>query len=174
MRDVEKIRVAGIVKNSIVDGPGIRYVIFAQGCPFKCEDCHNPQTHDFAGGTLVDILEIAEEIRKDPILDGVTFSGGEPFAQFSAFAALAELLPDYNIMCYTGYTFEELYRESDAHILLSKVDILVDGRFIKSRRVLSANADVGTETYKFRGSDNQRAINAKESVKCGKAIEINL
>ncbi|MCL1789181.1 MAG: anaerobic ribonucleoside-triphosphate reductase activating protein [Oscillospiraceae bacterium] len=160
-----KIRISGIVKNSIVDGTGIRYVVFGQGCPLKCEGCHNPDTHDFNGGKLVDILLIAAEIREDPLLDGVTFSGGEPFAQTEAFAALADAVEEYNIFCYTGYTFEELYDNPETHTLLGKIDVLVDGRFNKNQRTL---------LQKFRGSGNQRAIDAKESVKCGKAIEIDL
>lgn len=162
-----KIRISGIVKNSIVDGPGIRYVVFGQGCPHKCEGCHNPDTHDFFGGSLVDISDIAEEIKKDPLLDGVTFSGGEPFVQAKEFARLAELLPGYNIICYTGYTFEELYSSGlheTARVLLDKIDVLVDGRFEKSGQSFE---------LKFKGSGNQRAINAKESVKIGKAIEID-
>ena len=95
-----------MVKNSIVDGPGIRYTVFAQGCPLKCEDCHNPHTHDFFGGELVDIAQIAEEIHKDPLLDGVTFSGGEPFAQAKEFAQLADLIATHHVCCYSGYTFE--------------------------------------------------------------------
>ena len=162
---ITEIRISGIAKNSIVDGTGIRYVIFGQGCPLKCEGCHNPDTHDFNGGRLVLISQIAAEIKKDPLLDGVTFSGGEPFVQPEAFAALADAVADYNIFCYTGYTFEELYKKPEAHILLNKLDVLVDGRFKKSQR---------TYNHKFRGSGNQRAIDVKESIKCGKAIEIDL
>ena len=159
------IRVAGIVKNSIVDGPGIRYVIFSQGCPLKCEDCHNPHTHDADGGELIDITTIADQIKKDPLLDGVTFSGGEPFVQVEEFAALAELIRPLHIICYTGYTFEELYEKPHTHSLLSKLDILIDGRFEKKQKNFK---------QRFRGSDNQRSLDAKESVKCGKAIEIEL
>jgi anaerobic ribonucleoside-triphosphate reductase activating protein len=158
------MKVAGIVKNSIVDGPGIRYTIFAQGCPLKCEGCHNPATHDFEGGRSVDVRELAAEISCDPLLDGVTFTGGEPFAQAGEFAALADML-DMNIICYTGYTFEELYENPEARVLLEKVDVLIDGRFDKSSRSMK---------LKFRGSKNQRAIDSKESVRCGKAFEVIL
>jgi anaerobic ribonucleoside-triphosphate reductase activating protein len=160
----DKIRVAGIVKNSIVDGPGIRYTIFSQGCPIKCEGCHNPQTHDPDGGELVEISTMADEIKRDPLLGGVTFTGGEPFVQVREFAALADLIKNH-IICYTGYSFEELYENSDNHILLSKIDVLVDGRFKESEK----STDI-----KFKGSKNQRTLDSKESVKCGKAIKISL
>jgi anaerobic ribonucleoside-triphosphate reductase activating protein len=159
-----QLRTAGIVKNSIVDGPGIRYTVFAQGCPLSCPDCHNPQTHDMNGGELRDIHAIAEEIRRDPLLDGVTFSGGEPFVQARVFAELAELIKERHIICYTGYTFEELYRDEKNHLLLERIDVLVDGRFETNRRSLKA---------KFKGSVNQRVIDCKESVKRGKAIEFD-
>jgi len=159
-----EIRIAGIVKNSIVDGPGLRYTIFAQGCLLNCPDCHNPQTHDLNGGQLRDITEIAEEIKSDPMLDGVTFSGGEPFGQPSAFVSLADLIPDRHIICYSGYTFEELYAEPQNHELLKRIDVLVDGRFVAAQRSMRA---------KFKGSVNQRVINCKESVKVGKAIEFD-
>jgi anaerobic ribonucleoside-triphosphate reductase activating protein len=137
--------------------------VFAQGCPLKCEDCHNPQTHDFTKGELLDVQKIAGEIKQDPLLDGVTFSGGEPFAQAEEFANLADLIKDFNIICYSGYTFEELLAAPDKRILLEKIDILIDGRFEKSKKSLQLN---------FRGSKNQRIIHAKESLKRGKVIEV--
>jgi anaerobic ribonucleoside-triphosphate reductase activating protein len=160
-----KIRIAGLVKNSIVDGPGIRYVVFGQGCPLKCKDCHNPHTHDFFGGELRGIADIATEIHRDPLLDGVTFTGGEPFAQAEAFAQLAELIPNHHIICYSGYTFEELYAQPQMHILLRKIDVLVDGRFENSLKQYNV---------RFKGSTNQRAIDIKESFINGTATEIVL
>jgi anaerobic ribonucleoside-triphosphate reductase activating protein len=160
-----ELKIAGIVKNSIVDGPGIRYAIFAQGCPLDCPDCHNPGTHDPRAGTLIDISKIAVEIKKDPLLDGVTFTGGEPFGQADGFSKLADLIEGYSIVCYTGYTFEELYAESHRHMLLNKIDVLIDGRFERAQKSFE---------LRFRGSTNQRVIDCKESVKRGKAIEINL
>jgi anaerobic ribonucleoside-triphosphate reductase activating protein len=160
-----KLRVAGFARNSIVDGVGIRYTIFCQGCRFNCEDCHNPQTHDFNGGELVEITKIAEEIKRDPLLDGVTFSGGEPFEQIAELCALVDLLEGYNIACYTGFTFEELYDNPETHILLSKIDVLVDGRFEKDKQDLN---------LKFKGSTNQRTLDSKESVKRGKPIKIGI
>ena len=77
----EILRLAGIVRESIVDGPGIRFTVFCQGCPHGCPGCHNPETHDFKGGSDCSVDRLMEEIDKDPILAGVTFSGGEPFAR---------------------------------------------------------------------------------------------
>ena len=82
------IKVSGIIKESIVDGPGIRYTVFVQGCPHHCEGCHNPQTHPFEGGTEKSVEEIFEDIKKNPLLSGVTFSGGEPFCQACELAKL--------------------------------------------------------------------------------------
>jgi len=160
-----QIRIAGLVKNSIVDGPGIRFAIFGQGCPLKCPDCHNPDTHDFFGGELMNIADIAAQIKSDGLLDGVTFTGGEPFAQVEAFTALADLLDGYNIICYSGYSFEELQANEQMLPLLRKIDILVDGRFENTLK---------TYDSRFKGSKNQRAIDIKESFKSGKASEITL
>jgi len=156
------IRIAGTVKNSITDGPGYRYVIFAQGCRHNCAGCHNPQTHAFDGGEEVDINALAADIQKDPLLGGVTFSGGEPFEQAEAFAELAKLLGGMHIICYTGYAFEELLAKHGARELLSLTDILIDGRF-----------DINQKSYdlKFKGSANQRVLDSKESVRLGKAVE---
>ena len=99
------LRIAGIQRDSIVDGPGLRYVIFAQGCPHGCEGCHNPQTHDFAGGKDADVEVILKEIAENPLLSGVTFSGGEPFCQAQALLPIAETLKaeGKHLMIYTGY-----------------------------------------------------------------------
>lgn len=145
------IRVCGIAKESIVDGPGLRYVIFAQGCPHRCEGCHNPQSHSFDGGTLMSVKSLFNEIKKNPLLSGVTFSGGEPFCQAEAFCELADMVKSIGktVMTYTGYTIEELlYRKSHLN-LLEKTDILVDGKYIKELRDYQ---------LKFKGSSNQRTI----------------
>ena len=104
------LRIAGIVKESIVDGPGIRLVIFAQGCKHNCPGCHNPETHSFEGGNLISVEEILEKVKKNPLLDGVTFSGGDPFEQGEAFSILGEKVKTLglNVMTYTGYTYEEI------------------------------------------------------------------
>lgn len=164
-----KIRIAGIAGESIVDGPGFRYTIFTQGCPHHCKGCHNPQTHDFSGGYLADTDDFLKEINADPLLDGVTFSGGEPFCQCKPLAELAEkinALPrKLNIISYTGYTFEYLLENADkiegCRNLLQSIDYLVDGRFIEEQRSLE---------LKFRGSRNQRFLDVKKSLAQGRAV----
>ena len=154
---MSSIRIAGIVRESIVDGYGFRFVVFAQGCPHNCKGCHNPETHDFAGGYDCDIEKILDAIGENPLLDGVTFSGGEPFCQPKGFYELAmgirNRYPKLNIMVYTGFTFEELLQISEqngsAHGLLRRADYLIDGRYIEEERDL---------TLQFRGSRNQRII----------------
>ena len=103
-----ELRIAGTANDSIVDGPGIRFTVFTQGCPHNCEGCHNPQTHSFDGGEIADTIELFEKIRSNPLLDGVTFSGGEPFCQSNALADLGRKIHEIglNIVTYTGYTFE--------------------------------------------------------------------
>ncbi|MBP3797573.1 MAG: anaerobic ribonucleoside-triphosphate reductase activating protein [Ruminococcus sp.] len=168
-----EIRIAGIAEESIVDGPGFRYTIFTQGCPHNCKGCHNPNTHDFKGGMLDDTDRMYEQIIKDPLLDGVTFSGGEPFCQCAALADLAKRIRrcrkrKLNIISYSGYTFEQLLEKSkedaDCLALLKSLDYLMDGPFIEEKRSLE---------LKFRGSTNQRFIDVKKSLKAGKAIEID-
>ena len=166
-----EIRLAGVVPNSFVDGPGIRFTIFVQGCPHRCPGCHNPATHDFGGGRTADTDRIFSKITSDPLVKGVTFSGGEPFCQSAPLADLGEKLKaaGYHIMCYSGYTFEELLEKSavngDIRKLLGVIDVLVDGRFVLSERSLE---------LRFRGSRNQRLINVPISLETGKAVTIEL
>lgn len=153
LKDYNSIRIAGVVRESIVDGPGIRFVVFCQGCPHHCEGCHNPDTHDFDGGYDCQIEKIVAAVEANPLLDGVTFSGGEPFCQPEAFYNLGVELKkrNLNLMAYSGYTYEELVSMKNEAVdkLLSILDLLVDGRYIKEERDL---------TLLFRGSRNQRAI----------------
>ena len=111
------LRVSGVISESIVDGPGIRFVIFAQGCNHHCKGCHNPSTFDLNGGKLVDIDTLMGEIKKNPLLKGVTFSGGEPFLQAGAFAEIAKQchLLGLDVISYTGYTFESLVSGFEEH-----------------------------------------------------------
>jgi len=152
------LRIAGIIPDSIVDGPGIRYVIFTQGCPHHCQGCHNPQTHDFAAGKDADIPKILEQIFENPLISGVTFSGGEPFAQAKALLPLAEEIKKKGIhlMIYTGYLLEELLKMESAEVnqLLKLADILVDGPFVLEKRNLALS---------YRGSENQRVIDLVKS-----------
>ncbi len=165
------IRLAGLVPESMVDGPGIRFTIFTQGCPHKCEGCHNPETHDFNSGRLADVDKIFSKIIVNPLIKGVTFSGGEPFCQPEPLAYLAALLKEkgYHVMSYSGYTFEELMEKgkSNEHIknLLSRLDVLVDGRFILAERSLE---------LRFRGSRNQRVLDVPESLRTGKAVTVEI
>lgn len=162
-----EIRIAGTVSESIVDGPGIRYVVFTQGCPHRCEGCQNPETHDFSGGKTVDTDELYTRCVDDPLHDGVTFSGGEPFCQAEALYELGAKLKKHglHLMCYSGWTFEELLKKAEdeefVKKLLSITDILADGKFMPEKRSLS---------LKFRGSENQRLIDVQQSLKKGCAV----
>jgi anaerobic ribonucleoside-triphosphate reductase activating protein len=157
------IRLSGIVEESCVDGPGIRFVVFAQGCRHRCPACHNPQTHPFDGGFLTDSETILERMRANPLLDGLTLSGGDPFEQAEAFADLAGRArkEGYNVMTYTGWRYEEilLRKEPGWMRLLESTDILVDGRF-----ELALKSDL----LLFRGSSNQRLIDAPRSLRSGR------
>lgn len=165
------IRISGTVNDSIVDGPGIRYTVFTQGCPHHCRGCHNPQTHDFEGGKIVDTSYISEQISANPLLDGVTFSGGEPFCQTLPLCEIADeaVKLGLNVMTYTGYTFEYLLSHADSENnykeLLRRTDILVDGPFIAEQKSLEAV---------FRGSLNQRILDCKKSLEENKAVPYSL
>ncbi len=162
-----KLRVSGIIEESVTDGPGIRYVVFVQGCPHACPGCHNPQTHPFDGGTLMDIADIFEQIGHNPLLKGVTFSGGEPFCQPAPLAALAARIhaqTRLDVITYTGYTFEELLQSGDPSVrqLLEQTNLLIDGRFELEKRDL---------TLRFRGSENQRVIDVPKSLSSGGVVQ---
>lgn len=161
----DTLRISGIIDESIVDGKGLRYTIFTQGCPHHCEGCHNPDTHDFGGGTEKNITAIYEEICKNPLLSGVTFSGGEPFCQPAPLAALAEMIhkKGLNVTTYTGYTLEQLseMKNPDVRRLLTQTDILIDGKFDITQKDLSLS---------FRGSRNQRIIDVKQSLEQGTVV----
>lgn len=156
---------SGIVSDSIVDGPGIRTTVFSQGCPHHCPGCHNPETWDFGCGTEIPVEAIVDIIKSNPLCRGVTFSGGEPFAQAEGFAKLAVLLKaeGYEVASYSGYTFEELLEGSeDQKRLLEAIDILIDGPFLQAQKSLE---------IAFRGSRNQRILDVKKSLAAGKAVE---
>lgn len=158
------LRIAGTIGESIVDGPGFRYVIFTQGCPHGCPGCHNRETHDFAGGQLIDTDTLVQDILKNPLLSGVTFSGGEPFCQAEALCAVAEgLQGKKHLMAYSGYTFEQLLDLKDPWVLrlLQKLTLLVDGPFIEAQKGLE---------LRFRGSSNQRVLDVPASLAAGQAI----
>ncbi|MBR0379532.1 MAG: anaerobic ribonucleoside-triphosphate reductase activating protein [Mogibacterium sp.] len=154
------IRVCGIEPESIVDGPGFRYVLFVQGCPHHCHGCHNPESWSFEAGEDMTVGEIFDQIKKNPNLRGVTFSGGEPFEQADALIELAKLCRDagLTLMSYSGYTLDELEARHDPATdeLLSMLDMLVDGRYDESLRNL---------TLVYCGSENQRVIDMNKTRK---------
>ena len=165
--ELTSLRIAGIMRESIVDGPGIRFAIFCQGCPHDCPGCHNPETHDFGGGTEVGIEKILAAIDEDPILKGVTFSGGEPTCQAEGFAALGRAIKErgLDITMFSGYTYEQLLEraknEPALQELLDLTDLLIDGPYVKAQRDL---------TLQFRGSRNQRLIDMKATRQEGKVV----
>lgn len=160
------MRIAELVSESIVDGPGLRLTIFVQGCPHRCPGCHNPQTHSFDGGREVPTKEILALLDADPLLDGVTFSGGEPMCQAGDCAALAEAAKERgrNVWVYTGYSYEQLLQESDPQRLrlLAAADVLVDGPFVQEKRSLELH---------WRGSSNQRVIDLNGTRASGNVIK---
>lgn len=160
------IRIAGITEDSIVDGPGLRLTVFLQGCPHHCKGCHNPETWDPIGGTLMDTRDIVAMMDKNPMLDGITLSGGEPFMQSAPCEELARLahLRGLNVWCYTGYTWETIEEALDIYplSLIREVDVLVEGPYIESQRTLE---------LPWRGSRNQRLIDVQESLRQGNAVE---
>lgn len=167
--DEHTIQLAGVVRESIVDGPGIRFVVFCQGCPHHCPGCHNPATHDFEQGYPCDVTKIIDAIDQNPLLDGVTFSGGEPACQPKGFLTLARAVKarGLNIIMYSGYTWEELTKmgESDESLaeLLTLIDYLIDGRY---------EAELRDLTLAFRGSQNQRIIDVAKTRKTGKLVSL--
>lgn len=160
-----QLRIAGVVNDSIVDGPGYRFTIFTQGCPHRCPGCHNPQTHDPKGGSWIDTDELMGQILENPLLEGVTFSGGEPFSQAEILAQLGREIKKHglSLWCYSGYTLESLLAMNKPSVnhLLEVADVLVDGPFILEERDLELS---------FRGSRNQRLIDLPASLASGQAV----
>lgn len=154
-----------MVNDSIVDGPGLRLAVFMQGCPYDCPGCQNPQTHDPMGGREADTEEVREKLKRNPLLDGLTLSGGEPLMQPEAARELAAMAKEMglNVWCYTGNTFENLLKEAKPAVLeaLRQIDVLVDGPFIVAQKSLD---------LLFRGSKNQRLVDVPKSLEAGKAV----
>ena len=157
-----QIRLAGVEPESIVDGPGYRLAVFVQGCPHHCPGCHNPATHDFSGGTLRDTAEITAMLGKNPLVRGVTLTGGEPMMQAAALCEIARAARErgMSVWCYTGYTLEALLKEQnpDRMRLLALVDVLVDGPYIAHERSLD---------LLYCGSRNQRLIDMPATLFAG-------
>lgn len=168
---MDTIRLAAdLQSDSIVDGPGLRAVIWTQGCAHNCKGCHNPSTHDFSGGGLVSIKMVCDAIDELKYHTGITFSGGDPMYQPEACNQIARYAKSkgYDIWVYTGFTFEELINMSEKKPIykefLNSIDILVDGKFILEQRDLN---------LLFRGSRNQRLIDVQKSLTTGKIITLN-
>ena len=149
------LQLASIVTESIVDGPGLRYVVFTQGCPHRCPGCHNPQTHLPLGGTSYTHDEVLDDYLRHPASRGITLSGGEPFEQAEALAKLAQAVQAHGdtVMTYTGYRWAALQKRAMTDLgvraLLVATDLLIDGRFLLEFKSLEAP---------FVGSTNQRLI----------------
>lgn len=162
-----KVNVAGLTKSSVVDGLGIRSVVFFQGCPRHCPGCQNPDTIPFTGGREMTVAELVQEIiaATTPLTKGITFSGGDPLAQPEALLETIKLLkqknPNWDYWVYTGYTFEEV---KDLPVM-KHIDVLVDGPFIEAQKDL---------TLAFRGSANQRLIDVPATLKNGQVILLKL
>ena len=162
-----EIRIAGTVNDSIVDGPGIRFSIFTQGCSHHCPGCQNPQTWSFDGGELVDTDDLLAKIAKNPLLKGITLTGGEPFEQAEPLISLCEACRarGLDVWAYSGYTFEQLIDGAAgeaAKELLGLCDVLVDGLFVESLQ---------SYDLKWRGSSNQRVIDVPASLAAGEVVE---
>lgn len=166
----KNIRLSGIAYESLVNGPGMRRVFFSQGCRHNCKGCFNQDTHDFNGGEDLDMDFLIESVLDNPMIKGVTFSGGDPLEQADKFAYMAKSFKNnnLNIWCYTGYTYEYIiehkHYKSDWNELINNIDVLVDGKFEQEKM---------QEGLKFRGSTNQRIIDVKESLNSGNLVIIN-
>ena len=163
----DTIRLYGLVTDSIVDGPGFRTAIFVQGCPYHCEGCHNPESQPFEGGTVWTLDDVEKKFTNNPLLSGITLSGGEPAEQAAPCAELARRAHQkgLNVWTYTGSTLEKLSERAkeDAALrqLLDETDVLVDGPFILAQRSLELD---------FCGSKNQRLIDMNKTRRQGKLI----
>ncbi|MCL2171331.1 MAG: anaerobic ribonucleoside-triphosphate reductase activating protein [Defluviitaleaceae bacterium] len=159
------VRIADCKNDSIVDGPGLRMAIYMQGCPHNCPGCHNPQTHAPQGGKAVSIDSLINRARANPLLDGITITGGEPFAQPDALKELVERFCKFlPIMVYTGYLWEDLLDNPQYRGILEHCQYLVDGPYLEAEH---------SHNLAFRGSANQRIIDVQKSLKTGAVIRIN-
>ena len=162
-----KVKLASnLQSDSIVDGDGIRTVIWFQGCRHHCRECQNPETWSFDGGIEFDVEDIKEQMKNLKYQTGITLSGGDPFFQASAAAEIAKFAHSIglNVWCYTGFTYDEIIDANDEKMeLLKNTDVLVDGRFEIENKSLAC---------KFRGSTNQRVIDVKKSLEKGEVVKI--
>lgn len=164
------LRIFGTADDSIVDGPGIRFSLFAQGCRHGCPGCHNPEAQPFEGGRIVALEDIKNSIQANPLLAGITLTGGEPFEQAGALAELARWARarGLTVWAYSGYVYEQLIDgipSAEAQELLAVLDVLVDGRYVASQ---------ASYELKWRGSANQRMIDVPASLAAGEVVEMEL
>lgn len=160
-------KIAGITQNSIVDGPGMRLTIYTQGCNHHCKGCHNPETWDMNGGSYMDTDEVFDILVKDPLYDGITFSGGDPFEQSIPLAHLAKRIHNetkLNVIAFTGYTFESLVKNDTFMSLVKECDYIIDGPFDKDKK---------SYDLLFRGSSNQRFIDVKKSLETSRVVSLS-
>lgn len=161
------IRLAGIAYESLVNGPGMRRVFFSQGCKHNCKGCFNPDTHSFDGGEEKDMDKLIKDVLSNPMIKGVTFSGGDPFERPGEFAYMGEAFKKngLNIWSYTGYTYEFIVshfnEKPEWRRLINTLDVLVDGEFQQDKK---------EEGLLFKGSSNQRIIDVKESLKRNQVV----
>ena len=154
---------ADIQPDSILDGSGIRTVIWFQGCLHNCKGCQNPETHDMNGGIVVDVDELKMKLKNLKYQSGITLSGGDPFFQPEEALEIAKFAKSIglNVWAYTGFTYEALLSDKSRLDLLKNVDVLVDGKFMMDKKSLNC---------KFRGSTNQRLIDVKKSLEAGGVV----
>lgn len=167
------MKIAGFYDESISNGIGWRAVLFVSGCPHHCPGCHNKEAQDFNYGTEFNKEEILNKIKDNSILNGITISGGEPLCRENIkevcefIKDVKKIKPNFNIWCYSGYTFEELLNRKDeaTNECLNQIDVLVDGEFKQDQK---------DPTLKFRGSSNQRILDVKNTLKTHKFIEFKV
>lgn len=165
--ECDKLRIFGFADDSIVDGPGLRFAIFVQGCKHNCVGCHNPESHDINSGDIYTVADIESMISANPLLDGITLSGGEPFLQAKPLTEIARFAHSkgLNVMTYTGFLYENLVDGANGdngwYELLNETDWLVDGKFELDKRSIELN---------FKGSSNQRIIDVKKSLDTGNVV----
>jgi anaerobic ribonucleoside-triphosphate reductase activating protein len=160
------MRLSGITPESLVDGPGLRYVVFTQGCPHQCPHCQNPETWDTEAGKEYSARQVIRMLkRQKKTKQGVTFSGGEPFLQAAELAEVAQAAHEmgWDVVSYTGFTYEELIADDNEGVnaLLCASDILIDGKYVHALRDIA---------LKFRGSSNQRVIDLAKTREKGQIV----
>lgn len=160
------LRLYGTATDSIVDGPGLRYAVFTQGCSHGCKGCHNPESQPFEGGYVASLEALVSDIKANKLIKGVTLTGGEPFDQAEPILVLARMLKEsgYNLWIYSGYLYENLmsgYPHSCAPDILALCDVLVDGPFIEA---------LNSYDLRWKGSSNQRVIDLRKTEQAGRIV----